>query len=103
MGFKHCDRSIGKIYKHILKRALYNSHYVTLRWFSLINFYAVSEKRSNWRIIRTLNVLEDFNREGLGTEVGFWLLIERLVRSRNRIIVRQAFIVRVDSSHKYQR
>ncbi len=38
------------------------------------------------RSIRTLNVLDDFNREGLGIEVDFSLPAERVVRSLNQII-----------------
>ena len=36
--------------------------------------------------IRTLNVLDDFNREGLGIEMYFSLLVGWVVRSLNRII-----------------
>ncbi len=36
--------------------------------------------------IHTLNVLGDFNREGLGIEVDFSLPAERVMRSLNRII-----------------
>ena len=38
------------------------------------------------RAFRLLNVLDDFNREGLGIEVDFSLLAERVIRSLNRII-----------------
>ena len=38
------------------------------------------------RKFRTLNVLDDFNREGLGIEVDFSLPAVRVVRSLNRII-----------------
>lgn len=38
------------------------------------------------RSFRTLNVLEDFNREGLAIEVDFSLPAERVVRSLNQII-----------------
>jgi len=36
--------------------------------------------------IRTLNVVDDFNREGLGIEVDFSRPAERVVRSLNRVI-----------------
>ncbi len=39
------------------------------------------------RAFRLLNVLDDFNREGLGIEVDFSLLAERVIRSLDRIIV----------------
>jgi transposase InsO family protein len=38
------------------------------------------------RSIRTLNILDDFNREGLCIDVDFWLPTERVVRSLNQII-----------------
>ena len=38
------------------------------------------------RSIRTLNALDDFNREGLGINVDFALPGERVVRSLNRIV-----------------
>ena len=38
------------------------------------------------RAFRLLNVLEDFNREGLGIEIDFSLPAERVIRSLNRII-----------------
>ena len=38
------------------------------------------------RAFRLLNVLDDFNREGLGIEVDFSLPADRVIRSLNRII-----------------
>lgn len=38
------------------------------------------------RQFRLLNVLDDFNREGLGIEVNFSLPAERVVRALNQII-----------------
>ena len=38
------------------------------------------------RSFRALNVLDDFNREGLGIEVDFSLPAERVLRSLNRIM-----------------
>jgi len=38
------------------------------------------------RAFRLLNVLDDFNREGLGIEVDFSLPAERVIRSLDRII-----------------
>jgi putative transposase len=38
------------------------------------------------RAFRLLNVLDDFNREGLGIEVDFSLPAERVIRNLNRII-----------------
>lgn len=35
---------------------------------------------------RLLNVLDDFNREGLGIKIDFSLLAERVVRSLHQII-----------------
>jgi len=38
------------------------------------------------RSIRLFNVIDDFNREGLGIEVHFSLPSERVIRSLDRII-----------------
>ena len=44
------------------------------------------DQLADGRSIRTLNVLDDFNREGLCIEVDFSLPAERVVRSLNQII-----------------
>jgi putative transposase len=44
------------------------------------------DQLANGRSIRLLNVIDDFNREGLGIEVDFSLPSERVVRSLNQII-----------------
>ena len=41
---------------------------------------------SDVRAFRLLNVLDDFNTEGLGIKVDFSLPAERVIRSLNRII-----------------
>ena len=46
----------------------------------------VTDRLADERSIRNLNVLDDFNREGLGFEVNFSLPAGRVVRSLNRII-----------------
>jgi putative transposase len=43
-------------------------------------------RAADGRAFRLLNVLDDFNREGLGIEVDFSLPAERVIRSLNRII-----------------
>jgi len=55
------------------------------------------------RSFRTLNVLDDFNREGLGIEVDFSLPAIRVVRSLNRIIEWRGKpqIIRVDNGPEY--
>jgi len=55
------------------------------------------------RSIRTLNVLDDFNREGLCIEVDFSLPAERVVRSLNQIIEwrGQPQAIRVDNGPEY--
>jgi len=55
------------------------------------------------RSIRTLNVLDDFNREGLAIEVDFSLPAERVVRSLNQIIEwrGQPQAIRVDNGPEY--
>jgi putative transposase len=49
-----------------------------------MNFMA--DQLADGRSIRTLNVLDDFNREGLCIEVDFSLHAVRVVRSLNQII-----------------
>ena len=46
----------------------------------------MADQLADGRSIRTLNVLDDFNREGLCIEVDFSLPAERVVRSLNQII-----------------
>ena len=46
----------------------------------------MADQVANGRSIRTLNVLDDFNREGLCIEVDFSLPAERVVRSLNQIL-----------------
>jgi len=63
----------------------------------------MADQLSDGRSIRTLNVLDDFNREGLGIEVDFSLPAERVVRSLNRIIEWRGKpqIIRVDNGPEY--
>ncbi len=49
----------------------------------------MADHLADGRSMRTLNVLDDFNREGLGVEVDFSLPAERVVRSLNRICKRR--------------
>ena len=46
----------------------------------------MADRLGDGRAFRLLNVLDDFNREGLGIEVDFSLPAERVIRSLNRII-----------------
>ncbi len=46
----------------------------------------MADRLTDGRQFRLLNVLDDFNREGLGIEVDFSLPAERVVRSLNQII-----------------
>ena len=46
----------------------------------------MADQLADGRSFRTLNVLDDFNREGRGIEVDFSLPVERVVRSLNQII-----------------
>jgi putative transposase len=57
----------------------------------------------NGRSLRTLNVLDDFNRKGLGIEVDFSLPAVRVVRSLNQIIEWRgaAEVIRVVSGPEY--
>ena len=44
------------------------------------------DQLADGRSIRLFNVIDDFNREGLGIEVDFSLPAERVIRSLNQII-----------------
>jgi putative transposase len=46
----------------------------------------LADRLGDARAFRLLNVLDDFNREGLGIEVDFSLPAERVIRSLDRII-----------------
>lgn len=63
----------------------------------------MADQLANGRSIRTLNVLDDFNREGLCIEVDFSLPAERVVRSLNQIIEwrGQPQVIRVDNGPEY--
>jgi len=63
----------------------------------------MADQLADGRSIRTLNVLDDFNREGLAIEVDFSLPAERVVRSLNQIIEwrGQPQTIRVDNGPEY--
>lgn len=58
---------------------------------------------ANGRSIQTLNVLDDFNREGLCIEVDFSPPVERIVRSLSQIIEwrGQPRVIQVDNGPEY--
>ena len=55
------------------------------------------------RAFRLLNVVDDFNREGLGIDVDFSLPAERVTRSLERIIEWRGspLVIRVDNGPEY--
>ncbi len=63
----------------------------------------MADQLADGRSIRTLNVLDDFNREGLGIEVDFSLPADRVVRSLDHIIEWRGKpkIIRVDNGPEY--
>ena len=63
----------------------------------------MADQLADGRSIRTLNILDDFNREGLGIEVDFSLPAERVVRSLNHIIEWRGKpnCIRVDNGPEY--
>lgn len=63
----------------------------------------MADQLSNGRCFRTLNVLDDFNREGLGIEVDFSLPALRVVRSLQQIIEWRGkpLSIRVDNGPEY--
>jgi len=63
----------------------------------------MADRLEDGRQFRLLNVLDDFNREGLGIEVDFSLPAERVIRSLNQIIEWRGkpFVIRVDNGPEY--
>ena len=63
----------------------------------------MADRLSDGRQFRLLNVLDDFNREGLGIEVDFSLPAERVVRALNQIIEWRGkpLAIRVDNGPEY--
>ena len=63
----------------------------------------MADRLADGRQFRLLNVLDDFNREGLGIEVDFSLPAERVVRSLNQIIAWRGkpLATRVDDGLEY--
>ena len=63
----------------------------------------MADRLADGRQFRLLNVLDDFNREGLGIEIDFSLPAERVVRALNQIIEwrGQPFAIRVDNGPEY--
>ncbi|MBY2967240.1 IS3 family transposase [Rhizobium leguminosarum] len=63
----------------------------------------MADRLEDGRQFRLLNVLDDFNREGLGIEVDFSLPAERVIRSLNQIIEWRGkpYAIRVDNGPEY--
>ena len=63
----------------------------------------MADRLGDGRAFRLLNVLDDFNREGLGIEVDFSLPSERVIRSLDRIIEWRGkpSTIRVDNRPEY--
>jgi putative transposase len=63
----------------------------------------MADRLEDGRQFRLLNVLDDFNRDGLGIEVDFSLPAERVIRSLNQIIEWRGkpFAIRVDNGSEY--
>jgi putative transposase len=63
----------------------------------------MADRLGDGRAFRLLNVLDDFNREGLGIEVDFSLPAERVVRVLNQIIEWRGkpSVIRVDNGSEY--
>jgi len=63
----------------------------------------MADRLGDGRAFRLLNVLDDFNREGLGIEVDFSLPAERVIRSLDRIIEWRGKpdAIRVDNGPEY--
>ena len=63
----------------------------------------MADRLGDGRAFGLLNVLDDFNREGLGIEVDFSLPAERVIRSLDRIIEWRGKLgtIRVDNGPEY--
>ncbi len=63
----------------------------------------MADRLEDGRQFRLLNVLDDFNREGLGIEVDFSLPAERVIRSLSQIIEWRGkpYAIRVDNGPEY--
>ena len=63
----------------------------------------MADRLDDTRAFRLLNVLDDFNREGLGIEADFSLPAERVIRSLDRIIEWRGkpLAIRVDNGPEY--
>jgi len=63
----------------------------------------MADQLADRRSFRTLNVLDDLNREGLAIEIDFSLPSERVVRTLNQIIAWRGkpFAIRVDNGPEY--
>jgi putative transposase len=63
----------------------------------------MADRLEDSRAFRLLNVVDDFNREGLGIEVDFSLPASRVIRSLNRIIEWRGKpdTIRVDNGPEY--
>jgi putative transposase len=63
----------------------------------------MADQLADGRSLRTLNVLDDFNREGLAIGVDFSLPSERVVRTVNQIIAWRGrpLAIRVDNGPEY--
>ena len=63
----------------------------------------MADRLEDSRAFRLLNVVDDFNREGLGIEVDFSLPAARVIRSLNRIIEWRGKpdTIRVDNGPEY--
>jgi putative transposase len=64
---------------------------------------SMQDQLADGRHFRTRNVLDDFNREGLGMEVNFSLPALHFVRGLNQIIERRGApqVIRVDNGPEY--
>jgi len=63
----------------------------------------MADQLADGRSFRTLNILDDFNREGLGIEVDFSLPAERVIRTLNQIMAWRGkpLAIRIDNGPEY--
>jgi putative transposase len=113
-GFRWNHKRVYRIYKELAlnlrikpKKRLYREKPEPLSVPETINetwsMDFMHDQLSDGRSFRAFNVIDDFNREGLGIEIDFSLPAERVIRALDRIIEWRGkpFVIRCDNGPEY--
>jgi len=113
-GFKWNHKRVYRIYRELelnmrikprkrLKRDKPDALAVPLYPNDVWSMDFMADQLADGRTFRTLNILDDFNREGLTIEVDFSLPSERVVRTLNQVISWRGrpSAIRVDNGPEY--